>query len=104
MLRVVDRDGALDSQQVDIRGAVSQFAIPQDNFTHTFFASVKNRSASQPPSRPTPDCFTPPNGVRRSRSIQQFTQVMPAWRFAATRCARSSDLLHTTDARPYCVP
>jgi hypothetical protein len=31
----------------------------------TFFSSVKNRKASKPPSRPTPDCFIPPNGVRR---------------------------------------
>lgn len=44
---------------------------------HTFFASVKNRSASTPPSRPTPLCFMPPKGVRRSRTIQQFTHTIP---------------------------
>src|SRR5213076_3384509 len=34
--------------------------LSYDNFRHTFFGSVKKRSASHPPSRPTPDCFTPP--------------------------------------------
>src|SRR5688572_18377399 len=33
---------------------------------HTFFSSVKNRRASKPPSRPTPELFMPPKGVRRS--------------------------------------
>src|SRR5262249_20225525 len=45
--------------------------------THTVFGSVKNRNASSPPSRPTPLCFMPPKGVRRSRSSQQFTQTVP---------------------------
>ena len=43
----------------------------------TFFGSVKNRKASSPPSRPTPLCFMPPNGTRKSRIIQQFTQTVP---------------------------
>ena len=43
----------------------------------TFFGSVKKRSASSPPSRPTPLCFMPPNGTRRSRTSQQFTQTVP---------------------------
>jgi hypothetical protein len=44
----------------------------------TFFASVKKWSASLPPSRPTPLCFMPPNGTRKSRTSQQFTQTVPA--------------------------
>ena len=44
----------------------------------TFFGSVKKRSASSPPSRPTPLCFMPPKGTRRSRTSQQFTQTVPA--------------------------
>src|SRR6266536_4406985 len=43
----------------------------------TFFGSVKNRNASSPPSRPMPLCFIPPNGTRRSRTSQQFTQTVP---------------------------
>ncbi len=45
---------------------------------HTFLGSVKKRRASWPPSRPTPLCFIPPKGTRRSRSSQQFTQIVPA--------------------------
>src|SRR4051794_37994265 len=57
-------------------------------FTHTVFGSVKNRSASSPPSRPTPLCLTPPNGVRRSRSSQQFTHTVPHSNRSDTRMAR----------------
>src|SRR5207237_5832192 len=70
------------------------------SFTQTFFASVKNRSASIPPSRPTPDSFTPPNGVRRSRSIQQLTQTIPLCSWAATRCARDRSRVQSEAARP----
>jgi len=52
---------------------------------HTFFASVKKRKASTPPSRPTPLCFMPPKGVRRSRIIQQFTHTIPACNARAMR-------------------
>ena len=55
---------------------------------HTFLASVKKRRASVPPSRPTPLCFIPPKGVRRSRSIQQFTHTMPLLSARDTRWAR----------------
>src|SRR5258708_37702938 len=43
----------------------------------TVLASVKKRRASSPPSRPTPDDLTPPNGTRRSRSSQQLTPTVP---------------------------
>src|SRR5207248_8570889 len=43
----------------------------------TFLGSVKKRNASSPPSRPTPLCFMPPKGTRRSRTSQQFTQTVP---------------------------
>src|SRR4051812_6399048 len=55
------------------------------SFTHTFFGSEKKRSASRPPSRPIPDSFMPPNGVRRSRMSQQLTHTTPLWSCAATR-------------------
>src|SRR3954463_1975609 len=58
------------------------------SFTHTFLGSEKKRSASRPPSRPIPDSFMPPNGVRRSRISQQLTQTTPLWSCAATRWAR----------------
>jgi len=75
----------------------------QDKFTQTFFASVKKRNASNPPSRPTPELFTPPNGVRRSRTSQQLIHTIPLSSFVATRCALFTSCVHTVAARPYCV-
>ena|SRR5690606_28020741 len=43
----------------------------------TFFASVKKRRASHPPSRPTPEAFIPPKGVRRSRTSHELSQTIP---------------------------
>src|SRR5437868_9848829 len=67
----------------------------------TFFGSVKNRNASSPPSRPTPLCFIPPNGTRRSRTSQQFTQTVPVLILSATRWARLRFCVQILDARPY---
>ena len=50
----------------------------------TFFASVKKRMASSPPSRPEPEAFMPPNGVRRSRNNQQLTHTMPVFNCLAS--------------------
>ncbi len=50
---------------------------PPPSWMQIFFGSVKKRSASTPPSRPTPEFLTPPNGVRRSRRSQQLIQTMP---------------------------
>src|SRR6266568_1309798 len=66
----------------------------------TFFGSVKKRRASSPPSRPTPLCFMPPNGTRRSRTSQQFTQTVPVWIRSATRWARFRFCVQTLEARP----
>src|SRR5438105_879799 len=70
------------------------------NFTQTFFGSVKKRKASRPPSRPMPDSFIPPNGVRKSRSIQQLTQTMPLWIWADTRWARERSRVQSDAASP----
>src|SRR5437016_8760011 len=67
----------------------------------TFFGSVKNLSASSPPSRPTPLCFIPPKGTRRSRTSQQFTQTVPVLIRSATRWARLRFWVQTVDERPY---
>src|SRR5215510_1199907 len=66
-----------------------------------FFGSVKKRRASSPPSRPTPLCFMPPNGTRRSRTNQQFTQTVPVLIRSATRWARPRFCVQTLDERPY---
>src|SRR5215472_16431936 len=67
----------------------------------TFLGSVKNLSASSPPSRPTPLCFMPPKGTRRSRTNQQFTQTVPVLIRSATRWARLKFCVQTLDDRPY---
>src|SRR5213083_3140593 len=67
----------------------------------TFLGSVKKRNASSPPSRPTPLCFMPPNGTRRSRRSQQFTQTVPVLICSATRWARLRFCVQTVDERPY---
>src|SRR5215831_3186857 len=66
----------------------------------TFFGSVKNLSASSPPSRPTPLAFMPPKGTRRSRTSQQFTQTVPVWICSATRWARLRFCVQTLDESP----
>src|SRR5438876_3321955 len=65
------------------------------NLTHTVLGSVKKRRASSPPSRPSPLFLTPPKGVRRSRSNQQFTHTVPVSSFSATRCARLRSRVHS---------
>src|ERR1700736_6583281 len=65
-----------------------------------FLASVKNRNASSPPSRPTPLAFMAPYGTRRSRTSQQFTQTVPVWICSATRWARFRFCVQTLEARP----
>src|SRR6478672_11114035 len=74
---------------------VAYFAI------QTFLASVKKFSASVPPSQPTPLCFMPPKGTRRSRMSQQFTQTVPVLIRSATRWARLRFCVQTLDERPY---
>ena len=66
-----------------------------------FFGSVKKCKASKPPSLPTPEFLTPPNGVLRSLTNQQFTHTIPASNSEAIRWAL--DAGHTVLARPYFV-
>ena len=69
----------------------------------TFFASVKKRIASNPPSLPTPEFFIPPNGVLKSRSNQQLIQMIPLCTCAATRCARERFCVQMVADKPYSV-
>lgn len=68
--------------------------------TPTFWASVKNRSTSSPPSRLTPEFFIPPRGVRRSRCSQVFTHTMPVCSWWATRWARCRSRVQMAAERP----
>src|SRR6266550_8770873 len=98
--------GAASQRQEDFSYMTPVFpqiktAPEQDYFAmQMFLGSVKNRSASSPPSRPTPLCFMPPKGTRRSRTSQQFTHTVPVLIFSATRWARLRFCVQTLDARP----
>src|SRR5919198_724003 len=86
-MQFVSRDSSTLAPRDELRQPAPQKAH-QLSLTQTFFASVKNRNDSNPPSRPTPLSFIPPNGTRRSRNSQQLIQTVPLSIAAATRCAR----------------
>ena len=67
------------------------------------FTSEKKSSDASPPSRDTPDAFTPPNGMCSSRCSQQLTHTVPHSSAAATACARLEFSVHTEAERPYRV-
>ena len=68
-----------------------------------FFGSVKKCSASNPPSLPTPDCLTPPKGVRKSLSNHVLTQTIPVSKLEAILWALFKLLVHNVAANPYLV-
>src|SRR5690606_37506392 len=80
----------------------SSSLIPHPSYLiQTFFASVKNRSASKPPSRPTPLSFIPPNGVLKSRFSQVFTQTIPASISFEMRIVRFKSDVQRVEDNPY---
>ena len=58
-----------------------------------YFVSVNSRSPSCAPSRPMPDCFTPPNGAAGSDTIPRLRPTMPASRASLTRRPRLRSLV-----------
>jgi hypothetical protein len=58
-----------------------------------YFVSRYSSIPSIPPSRPKPDCLTPPNGAAGSEITPRFTPTIPASRPSATRSARSSEVV-----------
>ena len=66
----------------------------------TFLDSEKKLRECFPPSRPTPLSFIPPNGTRKSRKSQVFTQTMPESSFSLTLCAHLRLLVQTEAANP----
>ena len=72
----------LEHSRLQLRMKLSSEKQNDQQFFHSylikiFFASVKKRSASHPPSRPTPDAFTPPKGVLKSLTSQAFIHTIP---------------------------
>jgi hypothetical protein len=53
-----------------------------------YLVSVNSRSPSCAPSRPMPDCFTPPNGAAGSDTRPRLSPTMPASSASDTRRPR----------------
>ena len=56
--------------------------------TAMYLVSVNSSSPSWPPSRPIPDCLTPPNGAAGSETTPRLMPIIPASRASATRRER----------------
>src|SRR5690606_37078342 len=55
-----------------------------------YLASVYSSSPSWPPSRPIPDCLTPPNGAAGSETTPRLIPTIPDSSAALTRRARTT--------------
>ncbi len=66
----------------------------------TFLVSVKASAASGPSSRPSPDCFMPPNGVVYRTEECEFTEMVPLSTPRETRMARPRSLVQIDPERP----
>ena len=64
---------------------------------------MKNRRASKPPSRPTPEDLVPPKGVLKSLTNQALIQTIPASILFATRCALLISDVHKVALNQYSV-
>ena len=71
--------------------------------TQTFMGSEKNPNDQSPPSLPTPLCFTPPNGVRKSRWSQQLIQQIPTSIRGPILLAFSVSFVQIEQHSPYLV-
>ena len=56
--------------------------------TAMYLLSVNSSRPSWPPSRPRPDCLTPPNGAAGSDTMPRLTPTMPVSSASDTRSAR----------------
>lgn len=65
-------------------------------WTQIFLDSVQNSRDSRWHSLPMPDIFIPPNGIRKSRTIQQLHQIVPAF----TRTKKIEQKIRTLSKPP----
>ena len=69
-----------------VTGATQSVAAYQS--VAMYFVSVYSSSPSWAPSRPMPDCLTPPNGAAGSETRPRFSPIMPASSASDTRSPR----------------
>ncbi len=79
------RHGGPGGRQQGVTACVS--AGPHQS-TAMYLVSVNSSSPSCPPSRPSPDCFTPPNGAAGSDTTPRLMPTMPDSSASATRSDR----------------
>ena len=72
-------------------------------FVQIFIASEKKLKLHFPPSLPTPESLTPPNGTLKSLCSHVFIQIIPVCIDSATLLAFSRSLVHILPASPYLV-
>jgi hypothetical protein len=60
----------------------------QSRLTATYFVSRNSSSPQCPPSRPRPDCLTPPNGAPTFETMPWFRPIIPVSSPSQTRSAR----------------
>src|SRR3954464_7423022 len=65
-----------------------RFASPQSIVVATYLVSRYSSMPSLPPSRPTPDCLTPPNGAEALDTMPWLRPTMPVSSPSMTRKAR----------------
>src|SRR5580700_8484254 len=70
------------------RGGLAPCPIPYQ-LVATYLVSVNSRRPSWAPSRPMPDCFTPPNGAAGSDTRPRLRPTMPASSASHTRSPRA---------------
>ena len=61
---------------------------PRHQLTAMYLVSVNSSNPSWPPSRPIPDCLTPPKGAAGSETTPRLIPIIPASRASATRSER----------------
>ena len=71
--------------------------------TQTLVISEKNARDQRPPSLPTPEFLTPPNGVRKSLCSHVLTQTIPLSTRLANRLPLSASSVQMEPANPYSV-
>src|SRR5664279_5319145 len=81
-----------------LRGSPQARLAPQDDgiiyqTTDTYCVSWNSFMPSCAPSRPRPDCLTPPNGAAGSDTRPRFKPIMPNSSFSETRIPRDRSLV-----------
>src|SRR5262249_45233273 len=61
--------------------------------TEMYCVSMNSSMPSCAPSRPTPDCFVPPNGAAGSETRPRLRPIMPKSSFSETRMPRLRSLV-----------